>query len=146
MSPAHKKLFVVVSMQFVRGLCGRFGAKNKEDNNSAVEAYFQCGLDEVRLRAQLDLLEQMASEPCFNTLRTQEQLGYSVSCGVRLTHNVLGFAFVILSGQQQFVLLPMVGFIDTLPADNVQLCLLVVTYGLVLNCHLGKKGQCSRRL
>ena len=62
--------------------------------------YFQCGLDSLELRATLDLLEQIAAEPCFNSLRTQQQLGYSVSCGIRLTHNVLGFAFAILSGEE----------------------------------------------
>lgn len=53
----------------------------------------------MHLRCTLDLLEQIVSEPCFNTLRTQQQLAYSVNCGVRLTHRMLGFAFVILSGQ-----------------------------------------------
>ncbi len=44
-------------------------------------------------------ISQAASEPCFNTLRTKQQLGYSVGCGVRLTHNILGFAFIVLSGK-----------------------------------------------
>lgn len=74
-------------------------AKNVDDENSAVEVYFQCGPDNLKLRANLDLLEQIISEPCFNVLRTQQQLGYTVSSGIRLTHNVLGFAFVILSGE-----------------------------------------------
>ena len=38
------------------------------------------------------------AEPVFGTLRTKEQLGYSVHCSTRLTHGVLGFAFVIVSG------------------------------------------------
>ena len=67
--------------------------------------YFQCGLDSLELRATLDLLEQIAAEPCFNSLRTQQQLGYSVSCGILLTHNILGFAFVILSGEETPLLL-----------------------------------------
>jgi nardilysin len=37
-------------------------------------------------------------EPCFDTLRTKEQLGYTVHSGMRLTHGVLGFAVVIMSG------------------------------------------------
>ena len=38
------------------------------------------------------------AEPVFGTLRTKEQLGYSVHCSTRLTHGVLGFAFVVVSG------------------------------------------------
>lgn len=77
----------------------RENAKNPAEENSAVEVYFQCGLNDTKLRASLDLLEQILSEPCFNVLRTKEQLGYSVHCGIRLTHNVLAFAFNIVSGK-----------------------------------------------
>lgn len=38
------------------------------------------------------------AEPFYDTLRTKEQLGYSVHCSTRLTHGVLGFAFVVNSG------------------------------------------------
>lgn len=34
----------------------------------------------------------------FNVLRSKQQLGYSVHSSVRLTHGVLGFAIVIVSG------------------------------------------------
>ena len=36
-------------------------------------------------------------EPLFDQLRTKQQLGYVVSCGKRLTSNVLGFASVVQS-------------------------------------------------
>ena len=39
---------------------------------------FQVGSDETRLNAVLDLFAQIAREPCFDTLRTKEQLGYIV--------------------------------------------------------------------
>ena len=45
----------------------------------------------------LDLLEQCLSEPFFDQLRTQQQLGYSVSCGVRQTYGMLGFCFQVVS-------------------------------------------------
>jgi hypothetical protein len=41
---------------------------------------------------------QVASEPCYDTLRTKQQLGYTVHCGMRLTHGVLGFCIVVVSG------------------------------------------------
>ena len=34
----------------------------------------------------------------YDTLRTKEQLGYSVNAAVRLTHGMLGFAVVVVSG------------------------------------------------
>lgn len=37
-------------------------------------------------------------EPCFDTLRTKEQLGYSVHSGTRRTHGVLGLCVVVVSG------------------------------------------------
>lgn len=41
---------------------------------------------------------QILSEPFFNQLRTKEQLGYSLSCGSRMTHGFLGFGAQIQSG------------------------------------------------
>ena len=41
---------------------------------------------------------QVAGEPVYDTLRTKEQLGYSVNAAVRLTHGMLGFAVVVVSG------------------------------------------------
>ena len=45
--------------------------------------------------------EQVMAEPVYDTLRTKEQLGYSVHCSTRLTHGVLGFAFVVVSGARE---------------------------------------------
>ena len=37
------------------------------------------------------------NEPCFDVLRTKQQLGYVVDCGTRCTCNVVGFCFVVQS-------------------------------------------------
>lgn len=37
-------------------------------------------------------------EPCFDTLRTKEQLGYSAHSGTRRTHGVLALCVVVVSG------------------------------------------------
>jgi nardilysin len=79
-------------------------AKNAADDNSVSESYFQVGTfaetqPDVRARAMADLLAQCIGEPCFDTLRTKEQLGYTVSSGVRLTHGVLGFAVSVQSAK-----------------------------------------------
>ena len=44
---------------------------------------------------------QVLHEPCYDTLRTKQQLGYSVHSGVRLTHGILGFAVCVVSGMVQ---------------------------------------------
>ena len=38
----------------------------------------------------LELLDQTLSEPFFDSLRSKQQLGYSVGCGVRQTYGMLG--------------------------------------------------------
>lgn len=79
-------------------LLHRAGVRNGEEENSVAEVYRQAGRDGVRARALVDLVEQLVGEPCYDTLRTKEQLGYSVHSGMRLTHGLLGFAVVVVSG------------------------------------------------
>jgi insulysin len=45
----------------------------------------------------LGLLAQIASEPCFDQLRTKEQLGYLVFSGVRKQPGMMGFRIIIQS-------------------------------------------------
>jgi nardilysin len=72
---------------------------NAEEENSAIEVYFQCGpSDDARARAVMDCIDQLVYEPCYDTLRTKEQLGYTVSSGPRLTHGIAGFCVVVQSG------------------------------------------------
>lgn len=83
--------------------------KNGLEDNSVVEAYFQIetaahahdatglGAVTMRARALTDLVDQLMYEPYWNTLRTKEQLGYTVSSGMRLTLGVLGFACIVQS-------------------------------------------------
>lgn len=49
---------------------------NSENVNSAIEYYLQIGdYEDDSIRAQLDLFAQIFKEPCFDQLRTKEQLG-----------------------------------------------------------------------
>ena len=71
---------------------------NEKEANSCIEYYLQIGhAADVRRRATLDLIDQLLYEPCYNTLRTKQQLGYIVSSGTRLTQGVLGFCITIQS-------------------------------------------------
>ena len=79
-------------------LLHRVGVKNAEEDNSVAELYLQCGMDTASARAAVDMVDQLVHEPCYDALRTKEQLGYTVHSGMRLTHGVLGFCVVIVSG------------------------------------------------
>lgn len=51
---------------------------------------------DVRLRTTAQLLSQLISEPAFNILRTREQLGYVVSCGLTVSPGESEFGIRIL--------------------------------------------------
>ncbi|RIB06084.1 Metalloenzyme, LuxS/M16 peptidase-like protein [Gigaspora rosea] len=66
--------------------------------NSAIEYYVQVGnAVNKRLRATSSLLAQIMHEPCFNQLRTKEQLGYIVFSGIRRMASSLGVRVIIQS-------------------------------------------------
>lgn len=89
----------VLRMPPASSLLVRAAAVNSEEDNSAVEVYLQSGgACDPRDRALVDLVDQLIYEPCYDTLRTKEQLGYTVSSGPRLTHGVAGLCVVVQSG------------------------------------------------
>ncbi|ORY46352.1 insulin-degrading enzyme [Rhizoclosmatium globosum] len=64
---------------------------NAENLNNAVEVYIQFGESNRDNVAKALLLNQIISEPCFDILRTKEQLGYVAWCGPRFATGVCGF-------------------------------------------------------
>jgi len=56
---------------------------NPDDLNHALELYYQVPHTGIRQDVKTALLGEMMREPCFNQLRTQEQLGYIVACRSR---------------------------------------------------------------
>jgi insulysin len=72
--------------------------RDPDDVNSAIGYYTQiCPVTDIPLRARLGLVAQIAQEPCFNQLRTKEQLGYLVFSGIRKYLGMLGFRMIIQS-------------------------------------------------
>jgi insulysin len=66
--------------------------------NSGIEYLIQVGnVTQTALRAKLSLLAQIAQEPCFDQLRTKEQLGYLVFSGVRKQTGSMGMRFILQS-------------------------------------------------
>eukprot|EP01104_Vermistella_antarctica_P017836 TRINITY_DN6412_c0_g1_i1.p1 TRINITY_DN6412_c0_g1~~TRINITY_DN6412_c0_g1_i1.p1 ORF type:complete len:1087 (+),score=280.46 TRINITY_DN6412_c0_g1_i1:370-3261(+) len=70
---------------------------NKDNNNSAMYLYYQVGVENMKHNVLLEVVSQLTREPCFNQLRTQEQLGYLVWSGVRSALCVQGFRILIQS-------------------------------------------------
>jgi insulysin len=69
---------------------------NPNEPNSSLASFIYLGdLSDARLRVTAALLVQLLTEPAFNVLRTQEQLGYIVHCSqavlARDTHAGLKF-------------------------------------------------------
>lgn len=49
--------------------------RNEVHNNCGIEIYYQTDMQSTSENMFLELFCQIVSEPCFNTLRTKEQLG-----------------------------------------------------------------------
>lgn len=49
--------------------------RNEVHNNCGIEIYYQTDMQSTSENMFLELFCQIISEPCFNTLRTKEQLG-----------------------------------------------------------------------
>ncbi|KAG0316487.1 Insulinase (Peptidase M16), partial [Dissophora globulifera] len=66
--------------------------------NSGVEYYLQIeDATSKESRARIQLMAQIINEPCFNQLRTKEQLGYLVFSGVRKQTGAIGLRFILQS-------------------------------------------------
>lgn len=74
-----------------------FEVENKLHKSSCTEVYYQAGLQSTESNMLLELLAQIISEPCFNTLRTKEQLGYIVFSGVRRANGAHGLRIIVQS-------------------------------------------------
>ena len=49
--------------------------ENEVHKSSSLEVYYQCNMQDTHPNMLLELFCQIISEPCFDILRTQEQLG-----------------------------------------------------------------------
>lgn len=71
------------------------------DVNSVIKNYYQIGLATSESESLLELLVKIMREPLFNYIRTQEQLGYSVSCFSKKDENILGFTITVESQEKK---------------------------------------------
>ncbi|XP_017794015.1 PREDICTED: nardilysin-like [Habropoda laboriosa] len=75
---------------------------NGTDANSVVKNYYQSGITSVKLSILIDLLILLMEEPLFNQLRTQEQLGYDVSCTPKNTYGILGYSIMVCTQADKY--------------------------------------------
>ncbi|ETW00084.1 hypothetical protein H310_07510 [Aphanomyces invadans] len=70
---------------------------NAESVNSGIYTVFQLGPESIHLRATNEVFAQLVREPCFNQLRTQEQLGYIVFSSSHRAHGIEYFRIIVQS-------------------------------------------------
>ncbi|CAI5760693.1 unnamed protein product [Candida verbasci] len=72
--------------------------KDSQNLNSCIEYYIQVStIHNLKLRVLIDLLSTIIREPCFDQLRTKEQLGYVVFSGTKISRTSIGFRILIQS-------------------------------------------------
>ena len=72
--------------------------KDPANVNHCIEYMLYAGSNQDReLRAKLLLLAQIADEPCFDQLRTKEQLGYVVFSGASIHNTWIGYRILVQS-------------------------------------------------
>lgn len=76
-----------------------FETNNDYHKSSCAELYLQCGMQDDQSNVFVDLVTQILSEPCYNQLRTKEQLGYIVFCGSRKSNGVQGIRVIVQSAK-----------------------------------------------
>lgn len=67
--------YLSFNLVYFAGSSYLFKEYNSVHSSSAVELYYQFNLQSTHENVLLELFCQIISEPCFNVLRTQEQLG-----------------------------------------------------------------------
>ena len=80
----------------------RVAGLDTTDPNTLVTNYYQAGPGSLQEHALLETVVVMLEEPVFDTLRTQEQLGYHVNITMRNTFGVLGMSVTVNTQATKF--------------------------------------------
>ncbi|KAA0190051.1 hypothetical protein HAZT_HAZT004703 [Hyalella azteca] len=82
----------------------RVKSVNEADGNSSIVNYYQGKAGTLRDQVLSDFLLCAMEEQCFDTLRTQEQLSYSVSSQVNESNGVVGLSISLTPQAEKFSL------------------------------------------
>lgn len=72
------------------------------DENSLMKNYYQIGKSNVEDSCLLEIIDKMMKEPLYTSLRTRQQIGYSVSCAMKKDEDFLGFVFNVKFSEKRF--------------------------------------------
>ena len=73
----------------------RLKSSRRNDINSVVKNYYQIGKSTITKDCNTELIVSLLYEPLFDTLRTQDQLGYEVACTLRKNCGILGITITV---------------------------------------------------
>eukprot|EP00548_Thalassiothrix_antarctica_P015226 CAMPEP_0194175336 /NCGR_PEP_ID=MMETSP0154-20130528/9376_1 /TAXON_ID=1049557 /ORGANISM="Thalassiothrix antarctica, Strain L6-D1" /LENGTH=1065 /DNA_ID=CAMNT_0038889095 /DNA_START=460 /DNA_END=3657 /DNA_ORIENTATION=+ len=73
---------------------------NPVNDNAAVHVMLQSVSRSTKDQILIEILSAIVSEPFYNQLRTQQQLGYIVSSGIRAIEDTRTIAFIVQSGKE----------------------------------------------
>ncbi|XP_016970028.1 insulin-degrading enzyme isoform X1 [Drosophila rhopaloa] len=76
-----------------------FEKENEFHKSSCTQLYLQCGAQTDHTNIMVNLVSQVLSEPCYDCLRTKEQLGYIVFSGVRKVNGANGIRIIVQSAK-----------------------------------------------
>jgi len=74
-----------------------FETTSDHHSSSCVYIHLQCGVQSTLNNMVVSLFNEIIKESCFNTLRTQEQLGYIVFSSSSRSHGVLNLRIIVQS-------------------------------------------------
>ncbi|XP_011877957.1 PREDICTED: insulin-degrading enzyme isoform X2 [Vollenhovia emeryi] len=114
-SLVQKQLVLYREIKLDHGCHFLFEAENKWHKSSCTTVYHPTGLQSTETNMLLELLAQIIAEPCFNILRTKEQLGYIVLSGIRRASGTQGLRIVVQSDKHpQYVEKRIDSFLDSM--------------------------------
>ncbi|XP_052777414.1 nardilysin-like isoform X2 [Mya arenaria] len=126
--PVFQEHDLVVSLPTQLSYCQTLGL-NPEGTMSYLVNYYQSGPGSLRTTCLNSVLKGRMYEPCFDTLRTKKQLGYTVECINFLTYGIMGLGICVeyqaskfsesyVNGEVEGFLVEMRGILDTMTDDE----------------------------
>lgn len=99
----EENLIKMRTLQLPKGQrCFKTDSLMANSKNSLTYLYYQFGPATFSTNIMIDLIEDILTEPIFDTLRTQQQLGYSVSGSNNFTNNYMGYAITVAHQEDKF--------------------------------------------
>ncbi|XP_039310540.1 insulin-degrading enzyme isoform X2 [Solenopsis invicta] len=124
----QKQLVLYREIQLDDGCHYVFETENQLHKSSCTMVYHPTGLQSTESNMLVELLGQIIAEPCFNILRTKEQLGYIVASNVRRMNGAQGLRVLVQSDKHpQYVekridlfIDSMLDYISTMPEEQFE--------------------------